>query len=181
MFKIGLKLQQEKKYEDMKKTYLDAIKQENSTSSMHNLAHHYYNVEKNVDDAIKYLIMGVDKKCMKCAYLLGEIYDKENNEKLAKKYYKLAIQYGYCREYYEHNDMCKRDHYNDAMNDICIEYFLEGREYERRQNTDLAIKYYKKSLKYGNCDFHPKRTLLYLDLAEKAKEKRLKAIFKMIV
>ncbi len=177
MFKQGLKFHQDKNYDEMKKMYLEAINKENSAGAIYNLAHYYYYNENNTNNAKKYLVIGVNNQSAKCAFFLGKIYDNENDRTNAIKYYKIAIKYGYCRENYIHNDTCKGDYYMYAMDEICEEYFLEGREYERTRKIDLATKYYEKSIKYGSCEFHSKKTLLYLDILNCKRRKRINKIF----
>jgi hypothetical protein len=81
----------EKDTELMKKYYLMAIEQGNS-SAMYNLGYHYDEVEKNYELMKKYYLMAIEHNHADAMYNLACYYDAvERNSELMKKFYLLAI------------------------------------------------------------------------------------------
>jgi TPR repeat protein len=176
-FHKGVKYQQQKQYDEMIKHYLEAIKL-GSYKAAFNLGKYYWDVMADFESAKKYFSIGIEKGYNKAMFIMGEIYDYIDNRKEAIKFYKMAFKNGYVIDFeYEHNDACKPDLISVAMSELCLEYFLIGREYERTKKMNLATEYYNKSLDYGNDgNYHAKRTQLYLDISKKRENKRLKHI-----
>lgn len=82
----------EKNYIKMKELLLKAISSFNCTKAINRYSVYLYNVEKNADDAKKFLEMGVSLGCRECMNQMANIYERERNISEMVKYYTMAVQ-----------------------------------------------------------------------------------------
>lgn len=80
----------QKKYDDMMKYLLDAIKF-GSTDAPNDLANYYYDIVKDIDKAIMYYLIGIERNNEYAAYNLGNHYQSSNDTENMLKYWKMAV------------------------------------------------------------------------------------------
>ena len=90
LYKLGIFYENKQKYDQMKKYYGYAIER-NYSDAMNNLGCYYYNIEKDMPNTEKYLLMGGDKSNVNSMYNLGIYYAYAQDYANMEKYYIMSI------------------------------------------------------------------------------------------